>query len=84
LARIVQPKACELDVFKDIDDESKVVTNVDNLVVTWWYEGHGCRRGLKFSLDVEPIVHGGGGGVLMEREITDMALTGIDEGVPLP
>ena len=34
LAWIVQPKACQLDVGKAIDDQSKVVTNVDNLVVT--------------------------------------------------
>jgi dsRNA-specific ribonuclease len=74
LARIIQPKACQLAVGKDIDDESKVVTNVDNLVVTWWYEGHGCRRGFEFSVDVQPIVHGGGGEVMMEREITDAAM----------
>jgi dsRNA-specific ribonuclease len=73
LARIIQPKACQLDVGTDIDDESKVVTNVDNLVVTWWYERHGCRRGFEFSVDVEPIEHGGGGEVMMEREITDAA-----------
>jgi hypothetical protein len=74
LAWIEQAKACQLDVGKALDDQSKVVTNPDNLVVTWLYEGHGCSRVFEFSVDVEPIVHGGVHGVLMEREITDSTM----------